>query len=155
MLLRAGRGKSLAIAENPGKDRVTNTAPGVRGGDDFVDFVPETDVKTLQKLISFASCCCDSDTGQTDTRSLFLTLALALSDACWVEVPLLVPPGPLPGYPTCLLTCALAWFDPKQAQSEDVIHFISVLLQVHKLSVSLPFFPVPVAPSLSCLPSST
>lgn len=49
MLLRAGRGKSLTIAENPGKDRVTNTAPGVRGGGDFVDFVPETDVKTLQK----------------------------------------------------------------------------------------------------------
>lgn len=115
----------------------------------------------------FASCWCDSDTEQIDTTRLFLTLVFAalrvkcvpggggggvsrISVVGGGSAAGLDPPGLLPDYPRCLLTRHKDFSE----SHEDVFHFLSVLLQVHELSVSLPFSPVPVTPSLSCLPSS-
>ncbi len=69
----------------------------------------------------------------------------------WGSAAVLVCPCPIPDCPCCLFTHALALFNPRQIQSclrkpSGCFHFISVLLQVHKLSVFLPFFPVPVTP---------
>lgn len=110
---------------------------------------------------------CDYDTGQTDTTGLIFSVIRCVLSAPWWEFEVkeeiwwkyfhISSEGwGSTGVLVCLncaqiAHAALVLYDPRQIQSclrkpLGCFHYISVLLQVHKLSVFLPFCPVPVTP---------